>query len=183
MTLTDTPVAGVYCGRLTAFQDSRGLFAKLFASPEVASLWQPRLVRQVNFSETEATGTIRGLHLQYPPHAEMKLIVCISGQVFDVAADLRADSPTAARHVHAILSPLDVIVIPEGCAHGFQALLPHSRLLYLHSADYAPASEGGIRYDDSSLGIAWPLPPANVSERDLRLPDLAGALSGVTRHV
>jgi len=182
MTFRDTSIAGVSCGRLTAFQDERGLFAKLFGSPEVASLWQARPIRQVNLSETEVAGTIRGLHFQYPPHGEMKLIVCLGGQVFDVAVDLRAGSPTAAQHVHAVLSPFDAIVIPEGCAHGFQALLPRSRLLYLHSADYAPASEGGVRFDDPALGIAWPLPPATVSERDLRLPGLQRALTGFAHH-
>jgi len=111
---------------------------------------------------------VRGLHFQHPPYAEMKLIRCLRGRVWDVAVDLRADSPTFLEWHAEELSAKNgrMIVIPEGFAHGFQAIEPESELLYLHTEFYTPASEGGFRHDDSRLGIKWPLAVTELSARD-----------------
>jgi len=182
MTLSETPIKGVYSGHLTAFTDHRGLFAKLFGTSELAAVWQSRPIRQINLSETHTPGTIRGLHFQQHPHTEMKLIVCLDGHVYDVAVDLRARSETFKQHVGILLMPLDFIIIPECCAHGFQVLQPGSRLLYLHSADYAVQSEKGFRFDDKTLNIVWPLPPVGLSDRDLHQPTLDGTFTGISPH-
>jgi dTDP-4-dehydrorhamnose 3,5-epimerase len=127
-----------------------------------------RPIVQINHSCTTRVGAIRGLHFQYPPHAEMKLVRCLRGRVWDVAVDLRTGSPTFLRWHAEELSPRNarMLVIPEGCAHGFQVLDPDSELLYLHTASYAPPFDGGVRFDDPRLDIDWPLPLTDLSERD-----------------
>jgi dTDP-4-dehydrorhamnose 3,5-epimerase len=130
--------------------------------------WADRGIAQVNLSRTEAVGTIRGMHLQADPHS------CLRGRVWDVAVDLRQDSATYL-HWHAVeLSPdqSNALLIPEGCAHGFQVLEPGSELLYLHSGAWKPEAETGVRWDDPQLAIAWPLPVAEMSDRDRSLPFL-----------
>jgi dTDP-4-dehydrorhamnose 3,5-epimerase len=136
--------------------------------------WADRGIAQVNLSRTEAVGTIRGMHLQADPHSESKLVRCLRGRVWDVAVDLRQDSATYL-HWHAVeLSPdqSNALLIPEGCAHGFQVLEPGSELLYLHSGAWKPEAETGVRWDDPQLAIAWPLPVAEMSDRDRSLPFL-----------
>jgi dTDP-4-dehydrorhamnose 3,5-epimerase len=123
---------------------------------------------QINHSCTEAVGAVRGLHYQHAPHAEMKLVRCFKGKVWDVAVDLRPQSPSYKRWYAQELSPQNahMMVIPEGFAHGFQVLEAGSELLYLHTALYKPDSEGGVRHDDPALGITWPLPVTDISARD-----------------
>jgi len=181
--IDETDLKGVFRGHFDIFSDCRGLFSKFFGAPEIMRLWGTRSIKQINFSETRLTGTIRGLHFQNPPYAEMKLIVCLNGQVYDVAADLRAPSDTFKRHVSVVLNPFDFILIPEGCAHGFQVLAPDSRLLYLHSADYVVSAESGVRFNDETLQIEWPLQAVNVSDKDLQLPTLGDSFTGMTLHV
>jgi dTDP-4-dehydrorhamnose 3,5-epimerase len=156
--------------------DHRGQFMRLFCERELASVIGDRHIRQINFSRTEQAGAVRGLHFQSPPHAEMKLVRCLRGRVFDVAADLRRDSPTFARWHGVELTPENglMMIAPEGCAHGFQALEPQSEMLYLHTAFYEPAAEGGARHDDPALGIKWPLPVVDLSARDRNFPLIDG---------
>ena len=137
--------------------------------------WGDRGIAQVNLSRTEAVGTIRGLHLQAEPHSEAKLVRCLRGRVWDVAVDLRTDSTTYGQSHALELSPDqgNALLIPEGCAHGFQVLEPGSELLYLHSGAWVPEAETGVRWDDPQLAIAWPLPVAGLSDRDRNLPLLA----------
>ena len=135
---------------------------------------------QINHSRTAAVGTVRGMHFQNPPHAEMKLVRCLKGRVWDVAVDLRAGSPTFLRW-HAEVLAADnarMLVVPEGCAHGFQVLEPESELLYLHTANYAPEAEGGVFCEDPRLGIAWPLPVEGLSRRDLSFAPIATNFTG-----
>lgn len=158
------------------FADQRGAFLNAFRAQEeaFASSWGNRSIAQVNLSRTEAMGTIRGLHLQAAPHAEAKLVRCLRGRVWDVAVDLRPDSATRGQW-HATELSLDrgnALLIPEGCAHGFQVLEPGSELLYLHSGPWVPAAETGVRFNDPRLAIPWPLPPQGLSVRDLALPML-----------
>ena len=127
-----------------------------------------RRIVQINFSRTATVGTIRGMHYQNSPHAEMKLIRCLRGKVWDVALDLRADSNTFMKyHAEELTSEnTKMMVIAEGCAHGFQVLTEDSELLYLHTNHYTPGAEGAVRYNDPAFGIEWPLGVTDISERD-----------------
>ena len=153
--------------------DHRGAFLNAFRAQDHVFMgsWGDRDIAQVNVSRTEAVGTIRGLHLQAPPHSEAKLVRCLRGRVWDVAVDLRPDSVTYGHWYAVDLSPgaANALMIPEGCAHGFQVLEPGSELLYLHSGPWVAEAETGVRFDDPQLAIPWPLPPQGPSERDLAL--------------
>ena len=172
-----TLITGLYELVGQAFIDHRGAFINAFRmqEPAFAKAWGDRGIAQVNLSRTESVGAIRGLHLQAEPHSEAKLVRCLRGRVWDVAVDLRQDSATY-RQWHAVeLSPDqgNALLIPEGCAHGFQMLEPGSELLYLHSGAWVPEAETGVRWDDPQLAIAWPQLAGELSERDLSLPFLS----------
>ena len=172
--LKSTPLNGVFELHAEAFADHRGAFLNAFRVQEPAFIgsWGDRGIAQVNLSRTEAVGTIRGLHLQAAPHSEAKLVRCLRGRVWDVAVDLRINSGTYLRWHALELTPDqgNALLIPEGCAHGFQVLDPGSELLYLHSGAWMPEAETGVRWDDPTLAIAWPLPVAALSDRDRNLP-------------
>ena len=172
--LISTPLEGVWELRTHPFQDHRGAFLNAFRLQEPAfqQMWGDRPIAQVNLSRTEAVGTVRGLHLQVVPHAEAKLVRALRGRVWDVAVDLRHASSTFGRWHAVELSPEqgNALLIPEGCAHGFQVLEASSELLYLHSGAWIPEAEGGVRWDDAALSIDWPKPVAALSERDQLLP-------------
>ena len=172
-----TPIDDVFELRAQTFADSRGAFFNAFRAQEPAFMdsWGERAIAQVNFSRTEAVGTIRGLHRQAEPHSEAKLVRCLRGRVWDLAVDLRADSTTYGQWHALELSPDqgNAMLIPEGCAHGFQVLEPGSELLYVHSCAWVPEAETGVRWDDPTLAIAWPLSAVGLSDRDLNLPLLA----------
>jgi dTDP-4-dehydrorhamnose 3,5-epimerase len=180
-TILDTPIPGVKRIQRHPIGDHRGYFERLFCAEELQPLLAGRSIVQINHSLTVQRGAVRGLHFQHPPHAELKLVTCLRGAVWDVAVDLRAGSPTFL-HWHAEeLTPdqARMLVIPEGCAHGFQVLEPASELLYLHTAFYAPEAEGGLRYDDPRLAIAWPLPVTDLSPRDQKHPPIDAHFSGL----
>lgn len=181
MNILATAIAGVSVVKTKPVSDPRGSIARLFCVAELAPVIGGRSIVQANLSRTTAVGAIRGMHFQYPPHSEMKLVRCIRGRVWDVAVDLRANSPTFLRwHAEELTADnLHMLVIPEGCAHGFQTLEVDSELLYLHTASYSPASEGGCRYDDPLLGIRWPLAATDLSVRDRQHPLLDFQFSGV----
>jgi dTDP-4-dehydrorhamnose 3,5-epimerase len=172
--LHPTPIQGVLELRSQFFADHRGAFLNAFraAEPIFQEAWGERGVSQVNLSRTEAVGTIRGLHLQAHPHSEAKLVRCLRGRVWDVAVDLRPGSATWGSWHAAELSPGwgNALLIPEGCAHGFQVLEAGSELLYLHSGAWVPEAETGVRFDDPQLAVAWPMEPRLLSERDRALP-------------
>jgi dTDP-4-dehydrorhamnose 3,5-epimerase len=171
-----TPIQGVFELLTHPFSDHRGAFLNTFRmlEPAFISSWGDRGIAQVNLSRTEMVGTIRGLHLQAEPHSDAKLVRCLRGRVWDVAVDLRHNSTTYG-HWHAVeLSPnqSNALLIPEGCAHGFQVLEPDSELLYLHSGIWAPEAEIGVRWDDPQLSITWPVAVCDFSARDSSLPYL-----------
>jgi len=168
MKIHPTLIADLVVAESRAFKDKRGAFVRLFCEKEFSSVNGHRKILQINHSCTEAVGAVRGLHFQHPPHAEMKLVRCLKGKVWDVAVDLRPESPSYKRWYAQELSPQNayMMVIPEGFAHGFQVLEAGSELLYLHTAFYKPEAEGGVRHDDPTLGITWPLPVTDISERD-----------------
>jgi len=168
MQIRSTDIAGALVVDGQPYADHRGAFSRLFCERELAEVVGDRHVVQINHSRTHAVGAVRGMHFQHPPYAEMKMVRCIRGRVWDVLVDLRAGSPTFLCWHAEELSPdtSRMLVIPEGCAHGFQVLEADSELLYLHTAFYTPASEGALRYDDPQLAIRWPLPVTDLSERD-----------------
>ena len=168
MIIHPTPIVDLVMAESKAFKDERGAFARLFCQQELSSVIGQRKIVQINHSCTDAVGAVRGLHFQHAPHAEMKLVRCLKGKVWDVAVDLRPHSPCYKRWYALELSPQNsnMMVIPEGFAHGFQVLEAGSELLYLHTAFYDPEAEDGVRHDDPTLGITWPLPVTDISERD-----------------
>lgn len=181
VTIEPLPIRQLHLVRFPLFTDTRGAFGRLFCDRELAGLLQGRAIRQANYSRTAAPGTVRGLHFQRAPHAEMKLVRCLRGRVWDVVVDLRAGSPDLLRWHAEELSAQDgkMLVIPEGCAHGFQALEPDSELLYLHTAHHEPAAEGGVHPSDPRLAIAWPLPVQGLSARDQGHPQLESDFRGL----
>lgn len=179
-TVTDLPLAGLKRVQRERLGDSRGFLQRLFCADELAMAGWIKPVAQINHTHTAKQGTVRGMHFQRPPHAEMKLVTCIQGQVWDVAVDVRSGSPTFL-HWHAERLTAEngcALLIPEGFAHGFQALTDDVELLYCHSAAYAAQAEGGLNPLDPRLGIAWPLSIAELSARDaahaLVTPDFEG---------
>jgi dTDP-4-dehydrorhamnose 3,5-epimerase len=181
MNILDTPVPDLKIVQSLPHRDARGAFIRLFCAQELQPVLGDRQIAQINHSRTSHAGAVRGMHFQHPPHAEMKMIRCLRGRVWDVAVDLRSGSRTLLQWYAKELAQDDaqMLVIPEGFAHGFQALEPNSELLYLHTAFYHPPSEGGLRHDDPRLAIAWPLPPEDLSPRDLGHPLLGVDFTGV----
>jgi dTDP-4-dehydrorhamnose 3,5-epimerase len=181
MRLVPTPLAGLHVVETEAVGDARGRFERLFCEQAWAPLRRGLHFVQINLSTTARRGTVRGLHFQRSPAAEAKLIRCVRGRVFDVAVDLRAGSSTFLQW-HAVELSEDVpreIFIPEGFAHGFQALTDDVQLLYFHTAPWTASCEGGLRNDDPRLAIDWPLPPSHVSARDSAHPLLESNYAGM----
>jgi dTDP-4-dehydrorhamnose 3,5-epimerase len=181
MEIISTPISGLSIVKTNPVRDQRGAFYRAFCNDDLEPLLQGRIIRQANVSRTQAIGAIRGMHFQHSPHAEMKLIRCLSGRVWDVALDLRAGSPTFLQWYGAEISSENahMMVIPEGCAHGFQVLEPDSELLYLHTASYEPSAEGGVLYNDPSVNIEWKIPPTDMSKRDTSHLLLSSSFKGL----
>ncbi len=182
MIIRETALAKVAVIETQPFVDERGSFARWFCRNELSTVLGDFSIVQINQSITRKAGTIRGMHFQRPPFAEMKLVRCLKGQVFDVALDLRAGSKTFG-HWHAeLLTPENarMLVIPEGCAHGFQALTDDVELLYLHTAPYQPDYEAGALFNDPAFAIQWPLACVEISEKDARYASIMDDFRGIT---
>ena len=181
MNFFQTKLRGVSVVNTNFVADHRGAFARLFCKQELAPLLEQREIVQANFSLTESPGAVRGMHFQNPPFSEMKLVRCLKGRVWDVIVDLREGSSTFLKWHAEELSQENskMIVIPEGCAHGFQALEAGSSLLYLHTDYYTPDAESGVLYNDPILDIAWPLSVTDVSLRDREHDRLTRHFSGI----
>ena len=182
MKLIRTSLDGLYEVLHQPVGDARGRFTRLFCESELTPIRKHLCFAQINLSETKRRGTLRGMHYQTPPAAEGKLIRCLRGGVFDVAVDLRAESPTFLQwHALELTSDNDrAIFIPEGFAHGFQALTDEVHLLYMHTASWTPACEAGLRHDDPRLAINWPLPVTTISERDRGYPLIDENFAGMS---
>ena len=162
------PLSGAALIETEPHKDQRGIFARLFCQNELVACHHNRSIEQINLSITHAQGVVRGLHYQYPPHAEDKIVRCLHGRVFDVMVDLRKGSTTYGRW-HAVEldgEEMNMMYIPRGFAHGFQTLTDNCEMLYLHSQFYSSEHEGGIHYNSPALGIQWPLPVSDTSQRD-----------------
>lgn len=182
LTVSDLPLAGLKRVQRQRLADERGAFARLFCAEELAAAGWTLPVAQVNHSLTRSRGTVRGLHYQHAPHAEMKLVSCVRGEVWDVAVDMRAGSPTFLQWCAQFLSAADgaAVLIPAGFAHGFQALSDDAELVYCHSAAYAPTAEAGLHVRDARLAINWPLPVLGLSPRDAAFAWLTPGFKGVS---
>jgi dTDP-4-dehydrorhamnose 3,5-epimerase len=188
MRLVERPFGAALLLEQTRHPDSRGSFARLFCQKTLAAAGVRVDVAQANLSHSRARHTLRGLHLQVAPSAEIKVVQCLAGRLFDVIVDLRPESPTLRQWRGFELSAANgrVLVVPEGFAHGFLSLTDDVLMAYLVSAPYDPVAERGFRFDDPAFAIAWPQPPAVVSDKDLAHPpfssDRLGPVSiGVAR--
>ena len=172
---------GLYKIEQKVFCDERGRFARLFCQTSLGEQGRPFDIRQVNHSRTQEKGSVRGLHYQQAGFAEAKLITCVRGSIWDVAVDLRPESPTFLQWHGEYLNAEEgnSFLIPGGFAHGFQTLTDDAQVLYFSDADYAPAHEAGISATDPRLNIAWPLPVKNLSAKDATHPLLDAGYAGV----
>jgi dTDP-4-dehydrorhamnose 3,5-epimerase len=172
----ETELSGVVIVELESFVDERGSFTRTFDADEFAAHGLSPRVVQCNSSANLRAGTLRGLHYQLAPHAECKLVRCTRGRIYDVAVDLRRDSPTHRRWVGVELSNRNMccVLVPEGCAHGFQTLEDDSVVQYQTTSAYAPHADRGVRWDDPAFAVRWPDPPTSeriLSARDRAFPD------------
>lgn len=168
MIFTETKIEGAFIVDVERRRDDRGFFGRVFCRLEFEELGLEADVAQTNVGVSVRRGTIRGMHFQYPPAVEAKLVRCMQGAILDVIVDLRPESPTFLEHVAVELSGENqrALYIPGRFAHGYQTLEDGTAILYQASTFYAPGAEGGLRYDDPRLSIAWPLPVAAVSGKD-----------------
>ena len=180
-TILDTPMADLKIVERQQLSDSRGFLSRLFCAEEIAAAGWHKPIAQINQTLTQMQGTIRGVHFQRPPYAEMKLVSCLRGAVWDVVVDLRAGSPTFLQWHAEELSAANhrALLIPEGFAHGFQALSADCELIYLHSRAYTPTAEAGLNSQDPMLSIIWPLAITELSARDAQHPMLNHQFKGV----
>lgn len=166
--IEDLPLHGLKRITRQRLGDARGFLSRLFCADELAQAGWHEPIAQVNHTYTATRGTVRGMHFQYAPACETKLVSCLRGEVWDIAVDLRRGSPTLL-HWHA--EPLSAtngraLLIPKGFAHGFQALTDDVELLYLHSVAYSRIAEAGLNPNDPALSITWPLSIGTISTRD-----------------
>jgi dTDP-4-dehydrorhamnose 3,5-epimerase len=174
MIFTPLELDGAFIVDLELREDERGFFARTWSADDFEANGLNPAVVQCNLSFNHRRGTLRGMHFQRPPHAEVKLIRCSRGAIFDVIVDLRPDSSTYARWVGVELTADNrrALYVPEGFAHGYQTLVDDTETQYQVSAAFAPDAEGGVRWDDPAFGIDWPEAESRlISEKDKAWPD------------
>lgn len=176
MRFAATDIPGVVVVEIEPRRDERGAFARLHCPDEFAAAGHPFVPAQTSLSRNPHALTLRGMHYQPAPHAEVKLVRCVRGRIFDAAIDLRAGSPTHGRWTACELSADNAraLLVPEGVAHGFLTLEPDTDVLYQIAPTYAPGHEAGVRWDDPAFGVAWPAVPRLISPRDAAYPDYRG---------
>lgn len=174
MTRTDTPIHGAFILDVTRIPDDRGFFAEAFHQDTFVGLGLETRIAQVNISYNNRLGTLRGMHYQEAPHDEVKIVRCVRGTVFDVAIDLRRDSPTFGAWAGVELSADNrrAFYVPTGCAHGYQTMTEETEVLYLVSQTYSPAHYRGVRWNDPFFNVVWPSTPQRLLHpRDESYPD------------
>lgn len=181
MIFTAAPLAGAFTIDLEPFSDERGWFARFYDKKEFQQIGHTRDWVQLNHSVSYTKGSLRGMHFQFPPFREIKMVRCVAGAIYDVIIDLRTGSSTFLQTFGTELSARNnrMLYIPEGFAHGFQTLEDNSTLIYHHSEYYTPGAEGGFRYDDPVFSIEWPLPVTVISARDARHPYIDKNFKGI----
>jgi dTDP-4-dehydrorhamnose 3,5-epimerase len=170
---TDTAIAGVFVVDADVFPDPRGAFVRAWVAEDYQRQGLDTAIVQCSVSHNPRRGTLRGLHYQTAPFEGAKTIRTTRGSIFDVAVDLRPESPTFLKWVGVELTDENrrALYVPAGCAHGYQTLIDDAELMYFTSAAYAPAHQAGVRWDDPAFGIEWPLAPTLIHERDRTYPD------------
>ena len=173
MQFESLPVQGAVLVKIEANRDERGFFARTFCAREFAAQGLPTAAVQTSISHNELPGTVRGMHFQWPPSREDKLVRCVNGSLFDVLLDLRPSSASYLQHCSIRLDDAtrNAVFIPHGIAHGFQTLAPNTEVLYQMTDYFAPELGSGVRWNDSAFGISWPLPLARISDRDASYPN------------
>ncbi len=168
-----TGIQGVHLLELERIADERGFFARLWSQAEFAKHGIDSPFVQGNLSFNPRLGTLRGMHYQLPPQEETKIVRCTMGAIFDVAVDLRRDSPTFQQWVGAPLTAenREMLLIPPGCAHGYLTLTENTEVTYQMSAYYAPQHGAGVRWNDPAFGIQWPGDVMVIADRDRNYPD------------
>jgi dTDP-4-dehydrorhamnose 3,5-epimerase len=186
MIFSETKISGVYVIDVERRRDGRGFFARTWCERELQENGLTNSVVQENVAFSHKQGCVRGMHFQLFPHEEVKIVRCTMGAVYDVAIDLRPDSPTHKKWMAVELTADNhrMVYIPEGCAHGYQTLVDNSEICYQTSRFYAPDVARGVRYNDPAFSVDWPLPVQVISEADSSWPDYVANLelsSGRTR--
>src|SRR5882762_10973189 len=168
MIFTETKLKGAFTIDIERREDNRGFFARSFCQREFENQGLKPVIAQANIAFNKTKGTLRGMHFQYPPAAETKLVRCTRGKILDIIVDLRPESPTYLQHISVELGEDDhrALYVPERFAHGYQALLDGTETSYQVGEFYAPEAEGGLRFDDARLKLDWPLPLSVISEKD-----------------
>ncbi|HEV2547900.1 MAG TPA: dTDP-4-dehydrorhamnose 3,5-epimerase [Stellaceae bacterium] len=168
MNLTETKLRGAFIIDIEPHTDNRGFFARVFCQKEMAAHGLKPTIAQANIAFNRKRGTIRGMHFQYPPAAETKLVRCTRGAILDIIVDLRPESPTYLEHIAVELTADNHrgLYVPERFAHGYQVLEDCTETSYQVGEFYTPGMEGGLLYDDPRLGLSWPLPVSEVSPKD-----------------
>ena len=179
MIFNETKIAGVWTIEIEPIRDDRGWFARTHCAETFAARGLVSSFSQCSTSYNRLSGTLRGLHFQAAPAEEAKLVRCVRGALFDVAVDMRRGSPTYGQWVAAELTADNrrALLIPEGCAHGFQTLTDDTEIFYQISAPYAPELSVGVRWNDPDIAVTWPLGNPIMSDRDRKLPTLTELLS------
>lgn len=177
MIFEELDVAGAFVVEPQRREDDRGYFARVWCGDELARRGLVERVAQINTGFSPKAGTLRGLHYQLPPHAEVKFARCTRGAVYDVVLDLRRSSPSYRAWAAVELTADDgrMLYVPEGCAHGYLTLADDSELEYLTSHPYAPGAARGVRFDDAAFAIAWPSLPRVISQADRSWADFDDA--------
>mgnify|MGYP001192393159 FL=1 len=180
LNIIETNFQDLYIVDPNGFHDERGSFSRVFCQNELKDIFSFN-IKQINHSVTKKSGTVRGLHFQYEPNSEVKMVKCIKGSVLDVLVDIRKGSKTFLEIFYIELSEHNqkMIFIPKGFAHGFQTLEDDSELIYLHSSIYTPSNEGALNVLDKKLKIKWPKDIINLSERDKNHPHLTSKFKGI----
>ena len=173
MIFSATPLSGAYVIDLERREDDRGFFARTWCRREFEEMGLNTNLVQCSISYSARRGTLRGMHWQVSPHEEAKLVRCVRGRIWDVVIDLRPESPTYTQHFGVELAAATgrSLYIPEGMAHGFVTLVDHTEVFYQMSHQYEPAAARGLRWNDPSFGIAWPVAEPILHERDATFPD------------
>ncbi len=181
MKFHSTPLAGAYLIELEKRGDDRGFFARMFCEKEFGAAGLETSFVQVNNSLTSKRGTLRGLHYQLPPAAEAKVVRCVRGALYDAIVDLRPQSPSYKQWFGAELTAENrlMMYVPRGFAHAFLTVADDTEALYLVSNFYAPEQERGVRFNDPTFGIDWPITPTDISPKDAAWPDFDPSFHGV----
>jgi dTDP-4-dehydrorhamnose 3,5-epimerase len=182
---TETKLKGAFVIDLERRTDERGFFARAFCQNEFRAHGLKPTIAQANIASNLKKGTLRGMHFQYPPAAETKLVRCTRGAILDIIVDLRSESPTYLEHVAVELNEqnMTALYVPERFAHGYQALRDGTDTSYQVGEFYTPEAEGGLRYDDSKLQLRWPLPVTVISPKDRAFPALHGIEGDLRRRM